>query len=98
MKRIYTTEYKNWIKKIFSRDKHKCQWPYCDKHYKLNAHHINKWSDFPGLRFHLNNGITLCKYHHDLIKGMEESYAPMFFKIVSNNKDSNYDNSKKRKN
>jgi hypothetical protein len=98
MKRIYTTEYKNWIKKIFSRDKHKCQWPYCDKHYKLNAHHINKWSDFPGLRFHLNNGITLCKYHHDLIKGMEESYAPMFFKIVSNNKDNNYDNSKKRKN
>lgn len=90
MKRIYTTEYKNWIKKIFARDHYTCQWPHCDSHKKLNAHHINKWSDFPGLRFHLNNGITLCKYHHDLIKGMEESYAPMFFKILSN-KDQNHE-------
>jgi hypothetical protein len=96
MKRLYNQEYKTWIKNIFIRDKHTCQWPHCNKHSKLNAHHINKWSDFPGLRFHLNNGITLCKYHHDLIKGMEESYAPMFFKIISN-KDLNNENSKKHK-
>lgn len=84
MRRLYDTRYKQWIKNIFSRDKHKCQWPGCQTpHKKLNAHHIKKWSDYPGLRFHLDNGITLCKKHHDLIKDNEENYEMFFFKIVS---------------
>lgn len=83
MKRLYTPEYKHWIKTIFSRDNYTCQWPNCSQHKTLNAHHIHKWSDFPGLRYHPNNGITLCKYHHNYIRNMEESYAPMFFKILA---------------
>ena len=84
MRRLYDTRYKQWIKNIFSRDKHKCQWPGCQApHKKLNAHHIKKWSDYPGLRFHLDNGITLCKKHHDLIKDNEGNYEMCFFKIVS---------------
>ena len=81
--RNYDKQYKDWIKKIFARDNFTCQWPNCNKKRPLNAHHINKWSDFPGLRFHINNGITLCKHHHKHIKDMEESYAPMFFKIIA---------------
>lgn len=80
--RNYDLRYKSWIKQIFSRDKFTCQWPNCNKKNKLNAHHIQKWSDFPGLRFHLNNGITLCKYHHDYIRNMEENYAPFFLNLL----------------
>jgi predicted restriction endonuclease len=50
---------------------------------KLNAHHIKNWAEFPGLRFVVQNGISLCKYHHDMIKGMEETYAPTFMRIIA---------------
>jgi hypothetical protein len=36
------------------------------------------------LRFHPQNGITLCKAHHAFIKDNEDAYAETFFKIVSN--------------
>lgn len=74
--------YKLWRKNIYKRDNHTCQWPHCQSHKKLQAHHIQKWSDFPGLRYHPSNGITLCKTHHDLIKNNEESYAPFFLKLL----------------
>ncbi len=87
MKRFYDQRYKTWIKQIFKRDKFKCQWPDCVKNRgKLNAHHIKKWSDYPGLRFHPDNGITLCKYHHDLIKDNEENYEMFFLKIIGSKK------------
>jgi hypothetical protein len=88
MKRFYDQRYKAWIKGIFKRDSFKCQWPDCVKNRgKLNAHHIKKWSDYPGLRFHPSNGITLCKYHHDLIKDNEENYEMFFLKIIANQND-----------
>ena len=79
-------QYKRWRQSIYKRDKFTCQWPKCGCKVKLNAHHIQKWADFPGLRYHINNGITLCKYHHDLIKGMEEIYAATFLKILANDR------------
>ena len=48
-------------------------------------HHIKRWVDCPGLRFDINNGITLCRAHHDMIKGDEHVYESVFFKIVANN-------------
>lgn len=78
--------YKDWRKKVYARDNHCCQWPNCGSRKRLNAHHIQTWADFPGLRFDVNNGITLCKYHHDLIKGIEDSYAYSFFMILQNKK------------
>ena len=85
MSRFYDKQYKQWIKNIFARDRYQCQWPNCKRRRsKLNAHHIKKWSDYPGLRFDLSNGITLCKEHHDLIKNNEENYEMFFFKIISN--------------
>lgn len=78
--------YKQWRKQVYQRDHHKCRWPHCNTKKKLNAHHIKTWSNFPGLRFDVNNGITLCKYHHDLIKGMEEIYAATFLRILANDR------------
>lgn len=85
MRRNYADpQYKNWIKSVYKRDNFTCQWPGCRSNIKLNAHHIYRWSDFPGLRFHLDNGITLCKFHHDGIKGLEDSYSQFFTKLVFN--------------
>jgi predicted restriction endonuclease len=78
--------YKAWRKKVYTRDKHQCQWPGCSQKKKLNAHHIKSWSQYPGLRFDINNGITLCKYHHDNIKGMEEIYAGTLLRLLDNKK------------
>tara|TARA_E500000178_G_scaffold307394_1_gene320320 strand:+ start:37 stop:309 length:273 start_codon:yes stop_codon:yes gene_type:complete len=74
--------YKEWRKKVFARDKFSCQWPNCVLKSKLNAHHIKKWADNPGLRFLVANGITLCHKHHKMIHGNEEVYAALFLKIL----------------
>lgn len=79
-------QYIEWRKNIYKRDNFKCQWPNCKQNKKLNAHHIKNWANFPGLRFIIDNGITLCKYHHDMIKGLEEIYAPTFMRIIASKK------------
>ena len=52
--------YAEWRKRIFSRDKHKCQMPGCGYKRALNAHHIKRWADAPYLRYDVDNGITLA--------------------------------------
>ena len=82
-------QYKKWRLSIYKRDKFKCQWPGCVASKKLNAHHIKRWADCPGLRYDVNNGITLCKDHHKSINGIETYYESIFLKIVANNNDNN---------
>lgn len=80
-------QYKAWKKAVYKRDHFSCQWPNCTvKHKRLNAHHIKNWAQFPGLRFVVDNGITLCRNHHDMIKGLEEAYASTFMRIVASKK------------
>ena len=77
-------QYKYWRKRVYARDKYKCRWPGChsiDK--RLNAHHIKKWASFPLLRFVVSNGITLCKHHHEFIKGKEQLYEKFFVDLLS---------------
>jgi hypothetical protein len=81
--------YKKWRIDIYKRDKFKCQWPGCSASKKLNAHHIKRWADCPGLRYDVNNGITLCKDHHKSITGLETYYESVFLKIIANNNDNN---------
>jgi 5-methylcytosine-specific restriction endonuclease McrA len=55
--------YKNWTKKILSRDNFTCQ--DCGQHGgNLQAHHIKSWSEFPKMRYWLSNGITYCPKCH----------------------------------
>lgn len=69
------------------RDGFCCQWPNCGSDERLRVHHIRTWAEHPALRFILNNLITLCKYHHDLIWGKEEDYERMFFQIIKRQSD-----------
>lgn len=82
MRNYNDPEYKKWRKKIYARDKYHCQWPGCNRTKGLQAHHILKWSDFPGLRYHLDNGITLCKDHHKFITNNEDGYINFFNQLI----------------
>ena len=63
-------EYKNWRKAVFERDGFRCLdcgvKAYEDgvKSLNLNADHIYPFSQYPRLRFMLENGRTLCEECH----------------------------------
>lgn len=61
-------EYNEWRKKVFERDNYTCQ--KCGlKGGRLEVHHIKPFSQFPELRFDMNNAITLCKGCHGEMGG-----------------------------
>jgi len=84
MRNYFDPAYKNWIKQVKIRDKYCCQWPMCLSKKSLQAHHILPWKDYAGLRYDINNGITLCKLHHKLIYNDETAYAGFFMKLLHN--------------
>jgi len=64
-----SVEYKIWREQVFERDDYACR-PCGVKSEKGNyvyieAHHILPFSEFPELRFDVNNGETLCSICHD---------------------------------
>lgn len=79
-------EYKKFRATVRKRDGGKCRWPKCNNIKKIHVHHIRLWKYNPRLRFDVNNGICLCKMHHDFIKGKEELYAKLFLDIIRNTK------------
>jgi len=58
-----TIEYKEWRTKVYQRDNYTCQT--CSiKGGQLVAHHIKSWKSYPGLRYEVSNGLTLCTPCH----------------------------------
>ena len=56
-------EYEIWRKEIYKRDGWTCR--LCGyKGKDIVAHHIKLFSEFPELRFSVDNGITLCRKCH----------------------------------
>jgi hypothetical protein len=83
MKRDYNDPiYSEWRKRVFKRDKCRCQMPSCGSKRRPNAHHIQRWADQPYLRYDVDNGITLCYSCHKRITGNESAYAGLFSEIV----------------
>ena len=55
-------EYEIWRNEVWKRDRWECR--LCKSKKQLVAHHLKLFSDFPELRFDVNNGITLCRSCH----------------------------------
>jgi len=73
-----------WAKKVKDRDNWTCQ--ICNKKFdKVNAHHILP-RQLKGLRWDVNNGITLCAYHHRLGPWSAHQNAVWFFGWLNENK------------
>ena len=56
-------EFRLWREAVFARDNWTCQKTRV-KGGKLHPHHIQNFSDFPELRFAIDNGITLSEETH----------------------------------
>lgn len=72
-----SVEYNDWRRKVFERDHFTCA--LCGKiGGKLQAHHIKTRGKYPELTLDENNGITLCKECHEMIRWKEEKFEKVF--------------------
>ncbi len=74
--------YKEWRLQVYKRDNFKCRIENQDCSGRIIAHHILPWSDFPELRYNINNGITLCQAHHPRKRAEEKRLIPFFIGLV----------------
>jgi len=56
-------EFRLWREAVFARDNWTCQ-KYKIKGGKLHPHHVKNFSEYPELRFAINNGLTLSEKAH----------------------------------
>jgi hypothetical protein len=59
-----SAEYKLWHEAVFKRDSYTCVWCGDSRGSNLRADHIQLWSEYPELRFAIDNGRTLCESCH----------------------------------
>ena len=75
-------EYQQWIKKVKKRDKNICRLK--DENcsgYNI-VHHIKGWTEYPELRYNINNGITLCRAHHPRTRAKEKRLEEKFQNLI----------------
>jgi hypothetical protein len=74
---------KEWTLLILNRDNHKCRISDVNCKGRLETHHILSWGKYPELRFELNNGITLCHFHHPRTQEDVTKLSPYFQELVA---------------
>ena len=56
--------YIRWAAEVKRRDHYTCV--ICGrKGVALNSHHLNAWASHPDERYDMDNGVTLCSFHHE---------------------------------
>jgi len=61
-----SSKYEKWRTAVFERDGYVCAVCESDKP-RINAHHILEWANYKGRRYEVDNGVTLCTLHHQLL-------------------------------
>lgn len=74
--------YIEWRKQVWLRDNFKCKIANPDCKGRIEAHHILGWSQNPELRYEVNNGITLCHFHHPRKRNDEIRLSPYFKSLI----------------
>lgn len=77
-----TKRYIEWRWRVCMNDNWTCQ--ICGSKKKIEAHHIKKFSDYPDLRFDINNGVALCFDCHRQIKNKETLVESYFLGLKQN--------------
>ena len=77
------SSYHSWRREVWLRDNFKCKIANPDCKGRIEAHHILGWTDYPELRYEINNGITLCHAHHPRKRAEEKRLSPYFQSLVS---------------
>ena len=77
-----TSIYLDWRKRVLERDGFRCKMSNNDCSGKIVAHHILAWRDFVELRYEINNGITLCHFHHPRKRIDEAKLSPFFQELL----------------
>lgn len=75
--------YQWWRKQVRNRDGHKCKLAGKDCKGQLEVHHILSYKHHPERRYDIDNGITLCHFHHPIKKTLCEEMIPTFQKIIA---------------
>lgn len=76
-------EYKWWTKKVKERDSGRCRIANDACSGNMVAHHILSYALYPELRYEINNGITLCHFHHPKKRQDEVRLSPFFQELVA---------------
>jgi len=74
--------YKLWRMEVKKRDGYKCVLSDDNCRGRLEAHHVLNWINYPELRYEVNNGVTVCYYHHPRSRSLEEKTIPIFTKLL----------------
>ena len=75
--------YNYWRKEVWTRDTWKCKIDNKDCIGRIEAHHILGWTKYPELRYEVNNGITLCHFHHPRKREDEIRLSPYFKELIT---------------
>ncbi len=75
--------YNEWRMAVWTRDNFRCKICNRDCKGRIEAHHILPWKDYPELRYDVNNGITLCHFHHPRKKADVKKLSPYFQDIIN---------------
>lgn len=72
-----------WAHKVKDRDGRVCKINNKDCKGRLEAHHILDWHTHTELRHTLNNGVTLCSFHHPRRKEKAEKLVEFFKNLIA---------------
>ena len=80
---FHDSDMKRWRIGVYQRDNYKCKIADTSCRGRLEAHHILVWKDYPELRYEINNGITLCHYHHPKTRQKESELVDYFLGLLT---------------